>query len=122
MVPKLILQPLIENAIYHGIKPKGGNGHIKIETEREGDFIRLTVRNDGQPINRTRMMLINRNLKQGLINQETGYGIYNVNSRLKLSYGQEYGLTLSTSGDWTVAELLIPYEIMKGKINEDTSM
>ena len=108
LVPKLILQPLIENAIYHGIKPMDGNGSIDIVIVKDRDTIVIDVMNTGLGINRDKLKLINQNLKDGLMDSSSGYGIYNVNNRIRLSYGPEWGLQIMSDEHSTTAEIRLP--------------
>lgn len=112
-VLKLILQPLVENAIYHGIKEKRGKGVIRITAEesacRQTAKIRLIVWDDGAGIPKEKLTVINQSLKCGVNSTGEGYGIYNVNERIRLYYGSEYGLTYeSEAGSFTKAVLTIP--------------
>ena len=100
-VIKLVLQPLVENAIYHGIKLKEGTGVIRISAIRcrdqnGGQAVRLLVEDDGEGVREERLKVIRDNLKKGHVHYEDGYGIYNVNERLKLYYGDPYGLELES--------------------------
>ncbi len=110
---KLILQPLAENSIYHGIKEKQGAGIIKIsvseEESGEGKITELTVWDNGAGIPEEKLAFINETLKRGGTDCEAGYGIYNVNERIRLFYGKDYGLYYESSlGHWTKAVLRIP--------------
>lgn len=114
LVLKLVLQPLVENALYHGIKPKGGRNKIlitgkKIEAENKTSLLIFEVKDTGVGIPTPDLEKINRGLKDGKKETKEGYGIYNVNERIKLYYGMEYGLHLeSVYGAWTSAVLTIP--------------
>lgn len=108
IVPKLILQPLIENAIYHGIKPVGGQGKITVDANEIDGHIILEVSNTGEKIGKEKLAELNRNLSDGVIDSSTGYGIYNVNSRIKLTYGTEWGLHLESNDEITKATLTLP--------------
>lgn len=92
-VVKLTLQPLVENAIYHGIKEKCGSGNIQIRVERLENTLTMTVSDDGIGLPEEKLRHINENLASGRADS-SGYGIYNVNNRLRLYYGEEYGLRL----------------------------
>jgi len=110
---KLILQPLAENSIYHGIKEKQGSGIIKISVSEEesgkGRITELTVWDNGAGIPEEKLAFINETLKRGGTDCEAGYGIYNVNERIRLFYGNDYGLYYESSfGHWTKAVLRIP--------------
>lgn len=109
---KLVLQPLVENAIYHGIKPKEGMGHIKIRAAlTEASVIRFVVEDDGMGIPPEKLTAINYGLKEAITDYRDGYGIYNVNERIRLYYGRDYGLCYeSGEGHYTRAILTVPAE------------
>lgn len=96
-VLKLLLQPLVENAIYHGIKAKPTKGTIRITGSMDDQKMTLAVEDDGVGIPAERLVLMNENLgyerKSG---SESGYGLYNVNERIKLTYGSAYGLRIES--------------------------
>ncbi len=92
-IAKLVLQPLVENAIYHGIKVKEGMGHIRISGERAGGDIRLVVRDDGPGMDEEALSHILDGSREGGISK---VGVKNVNDRLKLHYGEEYGLSFES--------------------------
>ena len=109
-VNKLILQPLVENAIYHGIKQKRGEGHIHLSGERRGDALVLRVADDGAGMPPEKCARLNEALRDGGGRAcDHGYGIFNVNDRIRLSYGREYGLhyRINECGGITV-ELVCP--------------
>lgn len=116
MTVKLILQPLVENAVYHGIKKKNGPGKIEIYAgmTENGHDIEFTVKDDGPGINPVALKLINHRMKEGVLEEEVmtereGYGIYNVNERIKLYFGKKYGLRFySEYGKGTEVKILIP--------------
>lgn len=98
-VLKLILQPLVENAIYHGINAKRGGGTIKINARIDKEKLYFSVADDGIGMTAEKLA----ELRKSLDNQHggaarTGFGIFNVNERIRLSFGSEYGL-LYTSVD-----------------------
>lgn len=72
---KLLLQPLVENAIYHGLEPKVGEGTIRLTGRKEGDFLLFTVEDDGVGI-------------EDMAKTEQGYGLRNVKERITLFYGE----------------------------------
>ncbi|WP_245823561.1 sensor histidine kinase [Metabacillus halosaccharovorans] len=117
---KLSLQPLIENAIYHGVKQKRGLGKISIRGfEKEGS-IHLEVADNGNGIEQDKLIEIKRELgesfqeKRGFI----GIGLKSVNERINIHFGKEYGLVISSKpGQGTVVSIMIPKT--KGEINGD---
>lgn len=116
---KLILQPLVENALYHGIKPKETGGEIMVCAElisvKEKLYIRFRVIDGGCGILQEERELLNNRLRAGVIDSNSGYGIYNVNERIRLYYGKEYGLFLDENQpQGTVATIVIPCDTQKG--------
>lgn len=110
-IVKLVLQPLVENAIYHGIKLKESMGHIEILVHPENSLLKIEVCDDGPGISPEALMHMNAVLAKGGASQGDGYGIYNVNERIKMYFGAEYGLHYeSREGFWTRAWLTIPQE------------
>lgn len=89
-IPKLTLQPLVENAIYHGIKPLNRKGHIRLLITQEGDVLCLRVIDDGVGFTRERFAEV---LKKETQSGE-GFGLRNVAERLYLCYGSECALEL----------------------------
>lgn len=107
---KLILQPLVENAIYHGIKEKRGNGKILITGKIEDNLLCFTVADNGRGMDEETLNKINNMLNNNDGNKnQIGYGIFNVNERIKLIHGNEYGLVYrSILGEGTIVELRHP--------------
>ncbi|WP_195263731.1 sensor histidine kinase [Clostridium sp. 1001275B_160808_H3] len=116
LILKLITQPIVENAIYHGIKEKRGRGKIYINFRKVADEIIITVEDNGAGITEEKLLNINSMLETSnsfCIDSESGsgYGISNVNTRIKLSYGQNYGLHYySELGEWTKVEIRLPFK------------
>ncbi|KZL93362.1 sensor histidine kinase YpdA [Clostridium magnum DSM 2767] len=109
-VIKLILQPLVENAIYHGIKEKRGKGKITITGEIEDNKIHIQIIDNGIGIKEDKLKEINKVLKEGhSSNTKIGYGIFNVNERIKLNYGEEFTLSYSSEyGQGTSVDIWHP--------------
>ncbi|TVY01455.1 sensor histidine kinase [Cohnella terricola] len=107
---KILLQPLVENAIYHGIKPKTEKGLITIRGRKEAYMLVLVVEDNGIGIPGDVMSRINELLQsEHQVGEERGYGLFNVNERIKLSHGKAYGLTLESEyGRGTKAILHLP--------------
>ncbi|MGG7141854.1 sensor histidine kinase [Clostridium nigeriense] len=116
LILKLITQPIVENAIYHGIKEKRGKGRISISFRKIDDEIIITVEDNGAGIPEEKLENINSMLDTSnsfCIDSESGsgYGISNVNTRIKLTYGQIYGLRYySKLGEGTKVEIKLPFE------------
>lgn len=107
---KLILQPLVENSIYHGIKNKRQKGLIKIKGKIVEGKILLEIIDDGIGMSKLecKEILISKPPKQGL-KDLNGVGVKNVNDRIQLYYGEEYGLKyISQPGIGTTVQIWLP--------------
>jgi len=109
---KLILQPLVENALYHGIKNKRHGGTIIVRAfQKKENEISLEVEDNGIGFTPEKLALVQADLEDdsGDIRLEAGFGIDNVNKRIKLYYGKQYGLSIrSEYSVGTCVTLLIP--------------
>lgn len=92
MVLKLILQPLVENSIYHGIRNKRGKGKISIDISKKGETLLFIVKDTGIGIEKDSLHRLNHSLCNMGGKDKKGYGLYNINERIKLFYGDEYGV------------------------------
>jgi two-component system sensor histidine kinase YesM len=120
-IVKIVLQPLVENSIYHGIKQKQGPGHIDISArEIDENSWEISVEDNGIGIDARRLETINNYLRDGIFHSTTGYGIYNVNARIRLTYGPAYGLVLkSKEQSGTVSCLTLPLISEEGAKTDD---
>ena len=106
---KLTLQPVVENALYHGIKYKRAKGCIHIHGEKEGDIIRLTVRDDGVGMDEEELAQLRQQIEKPCQETEKGFGLANVNERIHMYFGYEYGMKIeSEKGKGTTVEIVIP--------------
>lgn len=96
VIIKLILQPIVENAIYHGIENKGTGGKIDIYGYREGSNIIFEVIDNGKGMDSNKVGMLNDYIN-GLNASFTSIGLINVNRRIKLHYGDIYGLEISST-------------------------
>ncbi|MGH0053213.1 MAG: cache domain-containing sensor histidine kinase [Sphaerochaetaceae bacterium] len=109
LVPKLILQPLVENAIYHGIKQKREKGRITVKVSLGEEALSLQVRDTGPGIEASKLKLLQAQLQGAPRTEESGFGLFYVNEQVKLSCGQAYGVVLdSEEGAWTTATVYVP--------------
>ncbi|MEH7177011.1 sensor histidine kinase [Neobacillus vireti] len=115
-VVKLVLQPIVENAIYHGIKERRGPGYITITSEvAEGNLV-IYVKDDGVGIPEERLCRLNESLAVSFDSLEEtrnreaiGYGVMNVQARIKLTFGDPYGISVeSVQGRGTMVKILLP--------------
>ncbi|MEL7566163.1 MAG: sensor histidine kinase [Dehalobacterium sp.] len=108
-IPKLILQPIVENALYHGIIPKDAGGMIYIRVQENQGRILVSVMDDGIGICEEDLSNI---LRENAISEKRGFnniGLNNINARLKLCYGEEYNLNIqSEPGKGTCVWFSIP--------------
>ena len=101
---KLILQPLVENAIHHG-RCEDKVLHIQVRGGSRGDRLYFEVQDDGAGIEREQLEKLIRELKT----QQEGFGLKNVDIRIKLHYGQEYGVNITSQpGEGTLVRVEIP--------------
>ena len=109
-IPKITIQPLVENALYHGIKNKRGMGHISIRGEAgEKDFT-ITVTDDGIGIYETRLRQVQSGIQNKVLTGKDFYGLYNVCERIRLNFGEEYGIFIeSVYGEGTSVRVILPY-------------
>ena len=99
---KMCMQPLVENAINHGLRPKSYNGKVMIDIYHDESKLYVAVRNDGEGMSARVIDQMNENLKSGVGFEENKVGLKNVNERIKLIYGAEYGVHLEC--DWRQEE------------------
>ena len=105
-IPKLTLQPLVENALYHGIKLKRGKGCISIASRVEGTDVLIQITDDGAGMSENRLSELNQAMGTG---KRVGFGLVTVHERLRLLFGAPYGLTLeSRQGAGTTVTVRIP--------------
>ena len=109
---KLILQPLVENALYHGIKNKRNGGTIVVRAKHRSDEeILLEVEDDGIGFTPEALARVQAHMSEDSeeIRLEAGFGIGNVNQRIRLYYGRQYGLTIDSQyREGTRVALVIP--------------
>jgi two-component system sensor histidine kinase YesM len=91
---KLMLQPLVENALYHGIKHIRKRGRITVNIKNEGNKLRFTVTDNGIGMSKETLAKLKYDINHG--SGEKGYGLFNVNRRLKLYYGLNEGIEIKS--------------------------
>ena len=103
---KVILQPLVENAITHGLRPKGQNGLLSISILEEDKDIVIYIEDNGVGMDESTL----NEVLSGLNNIDLHkYGLYNVNQRIRLTYGEEYGLSItSKKSEGTTVKVTFP--------------
>ncbi len=125
VVLKMILQPIVENAIYHGIKERRGPGNIHIRGEKQNGLLVLSVSDDGigmkeETLQRLRQKLNeveqakntateNRDVSPPALMRTSGYGILNVQERIRLTFGKRYGIQIESEyGKGTEVTIRLP--------------
>ena len=97
-VPKIIIQPIVENSIYHGIKNLSGNGIITIDVYRENSTVNISVKDNGIGFEKA---------KQFKKSKTGGVGFQNVDKRIKFYYGKNYGVFINKDNKTEGAEVII---------------
>ncbi|MBW4082908.1 sensor histidine kinase [Paenibacillus sp. S150] len=95
-IPPLMLQPLVENAVLHGIEPEAAAGRLRITGACSGREMLLTVEDDGQGMSPEDIALLENKLGRAM-DEEMGCGLWNVHQRLRLRYGGEAGIVFAAS-------------------------
>ena len=121
---KLLLQPLVENAIYHGIKIKRGGGKITVTGRLEDGNLIFSVRDTGLGMTEDQLKNLSDRMKNGLptVSEGSGgFGLVNVNLRIRLYYNLEAGLKIESSTEGTEVSFKVPCKVRE-EIFEDESV
>ncbi len=109
LIPKITIQPLVENALYHGIKNKRGSGKIRIRGEKKEQKLVIEIADDGIGISKERLWQVNDGIQKKVLTGKDIYGLYNVNERIRLNFGEEYGINVqSIYGEGTTVQVILP--------------
>ena len=111
LVPKMTLQPILENAIYHGIKEKEGMGLIEVIGRDAGDTMVFSISDNGNGMGPQALAQLRAEVSSDaqIGQRHASFGLYSVNRRIKLCFGEPYGLSIdSQPGECTVVTLVIP--------------
>jgi len=102
----MIVQPLVENAVFHGIEPSGKKCRLDITARKRNDMLVIEIFDTGVGMAREKIDEILNNLSQ----KQFGHiGISNVNRRIQLYFGEQYGLRIfSRQGGWTKVVMTLP--------------
>ena len=106
-IPRLILQPLVENSILHGIDMKGGNGRLVIRGRVDGTRLTLSVIDNGRGMSREQIQAL-LSSKAKKTNGLSAIGVPNVRERLELYYEEEGGIIYESSESGTIASIFLP--------------
>lgn len=118
-IPKMILQPVVENVFTHGLFPKACCGTLKIQGRRDGESMVFDIYDDGVGISKGKLKDLQRRLASKEMDKSC-LGLSNINRRIKLCYGEEYGVKLeSEEGSYTNVEVTLPYLNDERRKNDD---
>lgn len=124
LIPRLTLQPLVENAIYHGLETRMEGGCISISLEQTAEYIVVRISDNGVGMEESQLNDLNNTLQMNSLAapashspKGSGIALSNVNRRIRLNFGEPYGLVISSSpGLGTDVEIILP----KAYSREDT--
>lgn len=116
LIPRLTLQPIVENAIFHGLEAREEGGIVTVRLERCGDYLVIRVSDNGVGISESQLLKINENLRVSTLSVEpsvgkrgSGIALSNISRRIRLTFGEPYGITvLSFPNMGTDVEISIP--------------
>lgn len=109
MIPKITIQPLVENALYHGIKNKRGKGKIVITGLKEKNSLFLIVEDNGIGIRKEQLLQVRNKINGKALEGKDSFGLYNVNERIRLNFGEGYGIFVeSCYGEGTTIKVKLP--------------
>ncbi|MDR1062047.1 MAG: histidine kinase [Clostridiales bacterium] len=108
-VLRMTLQPLVENAVRHGLQPRPGGGRIEVRAFAEGDLLTLTVRDDGVGIDPARMEALFRSAEDGAGGSLSRIGLIGTHERIRHTFGRDYGISLANAAPWgAIATVRLP--------------
>lgn len=109
-IPKMTIQPLVENALYHGIKNKRGVGQIRIRCKKEDNVCRIRIEDNGIGVTKERLAQVQDGILHKVLTGKDIYGLYNVHERIRLNFGEDYGISIESEyGEGTVVSIVVPY-------------
>ena len=123
-VLKLLLQPLVENALYHGIKIKRGGGVIRVSAKEEDGYLKFSVKDTGCGMSEVQLEELSARMKKGQPSVSVsggGFGLVNVNMRIRLYYNEPEGLKITSGPDGTEVYFKVPCRT-KEEISENESI
>ncbi len=116
---KMTLQPIVENALYHGIKNKRDGGRIRITGKLLGETAELTVEDNGIGMSPEALTRLRQEISRACRDTESGFGLANVNERLRMNYGKQYGLSVeSEENQGTRVTIRIPAKHALGNVGD----
>lgn len=111
-VIKMILQPILENALQYGIFPYDDVGEICVEAQRCQETLRISISDSGFGMTQEELEQINQCMKESVVKESKHIGLNNVNQRIKLAYGDDFGIAIfSEPAQGTKVTLSIPFQL-----------
>jgi two-component system sensor histidine kinase YesM len=109
IVPKLLLQPIVENSVYHGMERKKGKGHLSISCSVNENVFYIYIEDDGIGINGEKLAVLKKSIYSDTVDDSRSFALKNLNKQIILKYGQGYGLNIESSqGVGTVVTVSMP--------------
>ena len=108
VIPPLTIQPLVENAIHYGMEEMTDVCHIFLQARSEDHLLTVAVKNEGSYFEDHLLEKLRANKK---VPNGFGIGLLNIDQRIKLLFGDSYGLSLSNEGGFAVASITLPYQV-----------
>ncbi|MEK3658305.1 histidine kinase [Paenibacillus sp. FSL F4-0236] len=119
-IPRVLLQPIIENVFEHGLKQKSSNGLLKMSYEKTNNTLIIKIEDNGDTLNEDKLQLLQRQFSEQNINQGEITGLLNVNQRLRIKFGSPYGLQAERS---SLGGLCVKVNIpLEGEYNDATNV
>ena len=119
---KLLLQPLVENALYHGIKYKRGGGMIRVTGRKQDDDLIFTVQDTGKGMDQETLENLRAHLAQEApvhTSGTNGFGLVNVNLRIRLYYNEPEGLSIESGPEGTTVSFKVPCKTVEDLENDE---
>ncbi len=114
IIPKMILQPIIENSVFHGLEKIDSDGMIELTAKKAGDNLKIYVFDNGIGIPDEKIITIKKSLEDNQINMKTNevinIGLININNKIKLYEGNDYGLEIESKGHNTTVIFTLKYQ------------
>ncbi|MBO4414508.1 MAG: histidine kinase, partial [Lachnospiraceae bacterium] len=109
----LLLQPVAENAIIHGLADREEGGRVNIDVYSTDNILCIDISDNGCGIEKEQLEALNSSLDSyGGESRTNSIGLYNINRRIRLSYGEDFGIRIeSVSGSWTKVSIILPLMI-----------
>ena len=122
---KLLLQPLVENALYHGIKYRRGGGVIRVSGARDGGDLVFRVEDTGKGMDPQTLEALKKRMAEGrpsVASGTGGFGLVNVNLRIRLYYNQQEGVHIESGPGGTTVEIRVPCRTWEEIVRDDQSV